>query len=205
MNTGEIMNSPSRSDDLPPSSQTVPTSQAAFPALLGAVELPCDAATVATHSGRRYDIQSGEHGDRLTVRARGGEVVLRVTFTDQGPVLAFESAEVELSATRALRLRGEAVSVEARGDLRIEAGGALEERVGGNLHTRVAGALRVEAAEVELQASERHMAARARGSIAIDGEHIALNGEPLPQPFAWSAPAEVDDPALSPASTEVGR
>jgi len=199
------MNYSSKSDELPPSSRTVPIRHGGFTALLDAVELPCDVATVVTHSGRRYDIQSGEPGDRLTVRSRGGEVVLRVTLTDAGPVLAFESAEVELSATRALRLCADEVQVQAHGSLRLEAGGALEERVGGDLHTRVAGALRVEAAEIELQASERHMAARARGAIAIDGEHIALNGEPLPQPFAWSTPAEVDDPAIAPASTEGGR
>lgn len=200
------MNSSSRfHDDLPPSSRTVPTSPPDFAELLGAVELPCDAATVATHSGRRYDIQSSPHGDRLTVRSRSGEVVLRVTVTDAGPVLAFESAEVELSATRALRLSADEVSVKARGDLRLEAGGALEERVLGDLHTRVAGALRVEAAEVEIQANDRHLAARARGAIAIDGEHIALNGEPLPQPFAWSAAAEADEPAIAPESAEGGR
>ena len=211
MNQGEIMKDSSIPTHLPPASGVVQTNHAAFPALLDAVELPCDAATVATHSGRRYEIQSGERGDRLTVRSRGGEVVLRVTITDAGPILVFESAEVELCATRALRLRAGEVSVQARGDLCLESGGALEARVGGSLHTRVAGALRMEAAEVEIQASERHLAARARGAIAIDGEHIALNGDPLPQPFAWSAPAEEDhsvernDPAGSPASRERGQ
>jgi hypothetical protein len=208
MNQGEPMKDSSKTVDRPPASGIVHASHADLPALLDAVELPCDAATVATHSGRRYDIQSGERGDQLTVRSRGGEVVLRVTITDAGPVLAFESAEVELCATRALRLCADEVSVQARGDLRLSSGGALEERVGGNLHTRVAGALRVEAAEVEIQASEGRLAARARGTIALDGEHIALNGDPLPQPFAWSAPAEVDalaegdDSAGSPASRE---
>jgi len=30
---------------------------------------------------------------------------------------------------------------------------------------------------------------RAMGRIALDGEHIGLNDDPLPQPFAWSASA----------------
>lgn len=205
------MKDSSKPVNLPPASGVVQTNHAVSPALLDAVELPCDAATVATLSGRRYDIQSGERGDRLTVRSRGGEVVLRVTITDSGPILVFEGAEVELCATRALRLRADEVSVRARGDLCLESGGALDARVGGSVHTRVAGALRMEAAEVEIQASERHLAARARGTIAIDGEHIALNGDPFPQPFAWSAPAEEEyladgnDPVGSPASRERGQ
>jgi hypothetical protein len=49
---------------------------------------------------------------------------------------------------------------------------------------------------------------RALGRIALDGEHVGLNDDPLPRPFAWSAIAEGPDaeppsPPASPA-TEAG-
>jgi hypothetical protein len=153
---------------------------------LADVDLPASAATVTLASGRRYELAAGADADRLTVRARSGEVVLRVEVTDAGPVLSFSGASVELVGARSLRLAAEEVSIEAGKDLSIASGGALRERVAGDHHVRVAGDERVEAANVEVQASAGGAAVRALGRIALDGEHIGLNDEPLPQPFPWS-------------------
>jgi hypothetical protein len=84
-------------------------------------------------------------------------------------------------AARSLRL--------AAGDVSIDAG-ALRERVAGDHHVRAGGDERVEAANVQLQASTGAVGVRAMGRIALDGEHIGLNDDPLPQPFACSAPFE---------------
>jgi len=51
---------------------------------------------VLLSSGRHYAIEAKPDGDRLTVRARDGQVMLRVTLTDAGPVLFFENADLEL-------------------------------------------------------------------------------------------------------------
>jgi hypothetical protein len=65
--------------------------------------------------------------------------------------------------------------------------------VAGDHHVRVGGDERVEAANVQLQANAGAVAVRALGRIALDGEHIGLNDDPLPQPFAWSAIAAGPD------------
>lgn len=150
------------------------------------VETPVASASVALESGRRYELEAGAEGDRVTVRARSGEVVLRIEVTDAGPVLRFSGATVELSAARGLHLSAREVSIEATEDLALTAGGSLRERVDGDHHTHVAGDERVEAANVELQASTGAVGIRAMGRIALDGEHIGLNDDPVPQPFPWS-------------------
>jgi hypothetical protein len=150
--------------------------------LLDQLDVPVAAATLTTTSGRRYEIASGDEADRVTIRSRGGEVVLRIEITDAGPVLSFTGASVELSATKKLRMAAEEVAIEAAGDLSV--------RAGGHHHQRVDGDVRVEARNLELQASTGGASVRAAGRIALDGEHIGLNDDPLPQPFGWSAIAE---------------
>jgi hypothetical protein len=146
--------------------------------LLDQVEPAVDAASVLLSSGRRVDLEAGPDVDRLVVRARGGEIVLRIAVGDEGPVLSFSSATLDLEATKSLRLAAQDIHVEAKGDLR--------ETVGGTHHTRVAGDERLEATRVEVQANEGNVWVRAREHIALDAEHIGLNDDPLPAPFVWS-------------------
>lgn len=150
------------------------------------VEAPASSETVTLTSGRRYELDAGRDADRVTIRARSGEVVLRIEVTDAGPVLSFSGATVELSAARRLHLAAPQVAIEAGEDLSLASGGALHERIAGDHHTRVGGDERVEAANVEVQANTGGVGVRAMGRIALDGEHIGLNDNPLPQPFGWS-------------------
>jgi hypothetical protein len=160
------------------------------PSLIEVAEASAPQQGLTLPSGRHVAIDSAPHADRLTVRSRTGEIVLRVELTDAGPVLSFTGATIELAATRALRLRADQVDVLALGDITVSAGGALRERVGADHHTLVGGAERLEAARVEVQANEGAVAVRAMQHIALDGEHIGLNDDPEPAPFAWSAIAE---------------
>ena len=148
--------------------------------VLDQIEVPAPGANVMLASGRRYELTAGTDADRVTIRSRTGEVVLRIEVTDAGPVLSFSSASVELVAMRSLRLAANEVAIEA---------GSLNERVAGDHHVRVGGDERVEAANVQLQANEGAVGVRAMGRIALDGEHIGLNDDPLPRPFGWSASA----------------
>jgi hypothetical protein len=143
-------------------------------------------ASIALSSGRRYDLEAGPEADRLVIRSRGGQVVLRIEVTDAGPVLSFSGATVDISASRRLRLAAGEVTIEATGDVSVVAGGSLREAVAGSHHARIAGDERLEAANVQIQASEGSVGLRAQQGIALDGEHIGLNDDPLPKPFAWS-------------------
>lgn len=131
--------------------------------------------------GRSLEVETDGQHDRLTIRAASGAIVLAIEVGDHGPVLRFEAAELQLAATRALRLSAETIEVEAKGD--------LNTKVGGTHHTRVEGAERLEAARIELQANEEEVVIRAREDIRIDGEHIGLNDDLAPAPLPWTAAA----------------
>ncbi len=169
-------------DDLDP----VP-SERSLRTVLDAVAAPVAAGEMTLTSGRRYELVSATDGDRLLIRSRTGEVVLRIAVTDEGPVLTFSGAALELKSSRRLTLSADEIAIESRGDISLEAGGSMREHVAGDHHLRVEGDERVEAAKVELQANLCGVTVRAMEKIALDGEHIALNDDPAPQPFPWSA------------------
>ncbi len=157
--------------------------------LLGRVDVPVQGANLALSSGRRYELVALPEGDRLTVRSRGGSVLLRVLMTESGPLLAFESADVELAATGRLSLSAGEISIDARRSLTLSSGGDCTNRVTGTRHTRIGAADRLEAETVQIQASDGAVELRAAGRIAINGDHVGLNDDPCPHPFEWSAVA----------------
>ena len=161
-----------------PDDHASPQTGAPEPVSLDDIVSPARVANVTLASGRSYELTAGAETDRVTIRARTGEIVLRIDVGDAGPVLSFTGASVELCAAKSLRLAAEEVAIDA---------GTLRERVAGDHHLQVGGDERVEAANVQLQANVGAVAVRAMGRIALDGEHIGLNDDPLPQPFGWSA------------------
>jgi len=163
-----------------------PSSATATAALLDRVELPRREAEVLLSSGRRVDLEAGADGDRIRVRDPSGRVVLRVHLTEAGASLELEG-DVELNAPGRLTLAAEDIALHAARDLEISAGRDVRERVAGTRHARIDGAERLEAASVELQASEQAVSVRAMEGIRLDGEHIGLNDDPAPAPFSWSA------------------
>lgn len=132
-------------------------------------------------SGRSISVAPTVDGDRIEIRGRRGEVVLKVLVGESGPILSFESAAIDVQSRGDLNLSGRNVRVCAQENLRVDVGGAQ--------HTRVAGPSRLEAETVELQANEGDFSIRAREDVRVDAERIGLNDNPLPQPFAWSLPA----------------
>lgn len=157
--------------------------------VLGKVDIPVTGAELSLSSGRRYELVAAPEGDRLTVRGRGGHVLLRVLMTDAGPLLSFEGADIEIAAAGTLALSGRDVAIEARRSLSLTSGGDCTQTITGTRHTRVGAADRLEAESVQLQANEGAVEVRAAGRIALDGEHIGLNDDPCPRPFEWSAVA----------------
>lgn len=158
--------------------------------LLDQVKAPVASADIALLSGRSYELRSDGEGDRLTIRGRGGEVLLRIGMTEAGPVLSFSGADIELSASRSLKLSAGSVDIRAERELQLQSGGALVEKIGGHHHTQVKGEERLEASALQMQANSGSVEVKAMRRIALDGEHIGLNDEPLPQPFGWSAIGE---------------
>jgi len=158
--------------------------------LAAAVDLGVDRESVTLSSGRRYELEAGDCADRLVVRSRSGQVLLRLEVGERGPVLSFDSAEVELRARDRLKLSAPELTLRADDKLTVECGGDVEERIAGDHHTCVQGDERLEAGSVQLQANDDDVKVRAVNTIALDGEHIGLNDEPCPTPFDWSAIAD---------------
>jgi hypothetical protein len=160
--------------------------------VLDGILVPVDRAMVPLSSGRIVELEAGERSDRVVVRARGGEIVLRIEVSDAGPILSFAAAELELVATGKVAIRGRSVEVSAEEELALNAGGDRSDRVGGTRHARIGGEDRLEAGEIAMQASDGALRAKACEGIHLDGERIGLNDDPLPTPFPWSRIATED-------------
>jgi uncharacterized protein (DUF2345 family) len=160
-------------------------------AVLEDVAAPLQSADVTLASGRRYALEAGDGADRLTIRSRSGDVVLRIEVSDRGPVLSFAAAEIDIAAAGRLRLAAERVDVEATSDMTLSAGGSITERAARDHHVQSGANARLEAAAVEMQASSGGVGVRAMRAIRLDGEHIGLNDDPLPAPFPWSELAAI--------------
>src|SRR5262249_20627175 len=139
-------------------------------------------AAVTLRSGRSYGLESGVDADRLGVRSRPGDVLLKGEGTDSGPVLSFRAASGPLQATHPLELWAGSVAVRAASEVRVEAGGDLVQRAGRHHHLDAGADVRVEGANVELLAAEGRAEILARGAVSVDGEHVGLNDKALPAP-----------------------
>lgn len=159
---------------------------AASPGVLDRVATPVSNAEVTLASGRRYSLDSGADSDRLTIRARNGEVVLRIEVSDRGPVLSFSSADIDIAAAQRIRLAAKRVEVEAAEEVSLTAGADIVQRATGDHRVSAGGSAQVQGGSVEMQANNGGVGVRAMRAIRLDGEHIGLNDDPLPAPFAWS-------------------
>lgn len=155
--------------------------------LLEEVDIPVIRRDFTSASGLRYQLVAGERGDdSLTVHGSDGRLVLSVMLTEAGPVLSVSGAAIVIEGTRALRLAAPEIELRSTGATTISTGGDLRATVGGDCHLRSEGDQRCEARAIEVQASQGHVGVRAVAGITLDGDHIGLNDEPLPRPFAWS-------------------
>ena len=55
-------------------------------------------------SGRQVLVHSDEKGELLEILERGGEAVVTVKLTDEGPVVTVQGAHLELKSTETLAL-----------------------------------------------------------------------------------------------------
>src|SRR5580704_14457370 len=72
----------------------------------------------ALPSGRSLVLRTGGAGEEIEIRGAGGEVELRITLTDAGPVVSIRGARVEIEAPD-VAFRCRSVGVDAEGPVRI--------------------------------------------------------------------------------------
>lgn len=148
--------------------------------------------TLALPSGREISVQPADGGDdHLRVRGVDGTVELHVRLTGNGPVLQFESADLELSSPGAVRVRCEEYHVAARkgivqetggsfiqsigGAARVEIAGDSAVEVGGDSAVEVEGDFRTRARAIETRAMRGDVRLKANDDVRVRGERIRLN------------------------------
>ena len=123
-------------------------------------------AFVKLASGRSVAVIQAAGEERVEIRSAGGEMVLSLRLTDQGPVFSLAGASFEIAAAKSLSLSAETIHLAARGDLTMEAGATL--RAGGR--------------DVEMVAEPGQVSIRANDDVDIVGERVRLNSDDPPMP-----------------------
>ena len=105
-------------------------------------------------SGRSIIARVGDEGEAIEIRSPEGEMELRITLTDEGPVLSLHGARLELVSPETVAVRckrfeveTESVSLRATGDIEIQ--GEAEFR------TRTVGSTWIDGDYVNLNCRER--------------------------------------------------
>lgn len=135
-----------------------------------------DEGRIELSSGRVVETRSEGGGqDRVTIRGASGEVELEVRMTEHGPVLKFRSADLELSATREVKVSCDTFHVRADKEIIEETGGDLHQRVNGNAEVKVRGKLTTTAREARIEAVRGGVQIEANDDVQISGERVKLN------------------------------
>ncbi len=125
-------------------------------------------------SGRVVKLLSEER-EGLMVRGPSGQVELTVRFTDEGPVLVFEAADLQLKSARKIDLDCEQLNVRSRDGICMETGGDLEQKVHGDRHVEVEGRSHQAARSIHLTSELGNVEVKANDDVVMRGERIKLN------------------------------
>ena len=126
-----------------------------------------DEQTHRLPTGGSLSIGAGHGGtDRLTLRSPTGEVQLRISVTEKGPVLRFRVADLDIETTGRLRL--DCSSFELRAD---EASYVIE----GDVTERIEGDLEVSANACSIQSRRGDVRVWANDDVRLNGERVRLN------------------------------
>ena len=77
-------------------------------------------------SGRQVLVHSDQKGELLEILERGGEAVVTVRLTDEGPIVTVQGAHLELKATETLALEAKEVNIKAQENASVESKGSLK-------------------------------------------------------------------------------
>ncbi|MEP7121468.1 MAG: hypothetical protein ABJE95_11180 [Byssovorax sp.] len=143
-------------------------------------------ATTTLPSGRRLEAELDATGaDVLRIRAHDGQCVLTVRITDEGPVLSFSGASLELDARR-LDIACDDLRVRVGGSAALAIGGDVDTRVAGHATHRIEGASRTEAQSLALAAHPGGITLEANDDVALKGERVLLNSDDPPMPLSMA-------------------
>src|SRR5262249_14556667 len=99
-----------------------------------------DSRRIELASGRSLAIVEEGGASYVAFVSPAGQVLLTVRVDDDGPILSFPRASLEVAAIDRIDLVSESLSIAAAEDATIEVGGDLRERVGGAVIRQSGGA-----------------------------------------------------------------
>ena len=147
-------------------------------------------ATEATAS-RAMDLSCGGHveiveranGSVIRLSSAEGRGVVTIQFTDRGPLVTLNAADVEIVAARTLRLDSEELVVSA-GQARFDVAGDLTQRVGGEARLHVRHNYELKSAAFDLEAVRGSGSLRANDDVNVKGERVRMNCDDPPIPVS---------------------
>jgi uncharacterized protein (DUF2345 family) len=77
-------------------------------------------------SGRQVLVHSDEKAEILEIVERGGEVVMAVRLTDEGPIVSVQGARLELKSTESIALEAKNIEIKAEEEAVVKSKGKLE-------------------------------------------------------------------------------
>ncbi len=125
--------------------------------------------SVPLRTGGRLEVgDSNPHGaEEVRLRAPDGEVLLRITITEEGPHLHFRAAALHLESEGTLRVDCEDLEIKARGSIDQRADGDLVQRAGGEFDAR--------GDQCQLIARRGDVRVWANDDVRLNGERVKLN------------------------------
>lgn len=144
------------------------------------------AAAVTLPSGRRLEAElDGTGADVLRIRASDGQCVLTVRITDEGPVLSFSGAILQVDARR-LDIACDDLRLRVGGAAAIDVGGSVDTRVAGPASHRIEGDLHTTARSMDLAAHPGGIRLEANDDVTVKGERVLLNSDDPPMPLSMA-------------------
>ena len=125
-------------------------------------------------SGRTVRTSHREDRETIQVTSPQGETELHIEFTENGPVLRFQSAALDLQAD-AVRMKCRTFELQASEQIVERSGGGVDRSAAGNVKETVGGDLVTEARIVDVRARRGDVRLRANDDVRLNGERVKLN------------------------------
>ena len=133
---------------------------------------------VPLESGRRLELRSAQDGaEQLTIHGTDGEVELRVTLTDDGPLLHFRSAGISLAASGRVSVECNEFLVRANKRIVQQTRGDFEQAAAGDMKLFTRKALTTSARSTSISSRRGDVKLKASDDVRLNGERVRLNGK----------------------------
>jgi len=94
-------------------------------------------------SGRQVLVHTDEKEEVLEIVERGGEMVMTVRLTDEGPIVRVQAAQLELKSTETIALEAKKIRIKAQEETSIESEGTLKIESSKNIDVKSEDDIRV--------------------------------------------------------------